>query len=275
MSNSTSARLDPRSLLLQAHPLASHERCEIIATVTSRTGPLVGVDRVLIRAGSVSLLGLARLRRRYGCPAILELPGPGTVGVTHPLTTSEYLVFASAEGFQTVCLQGASDVGALLRARELLHPEIRLGATLANPAALRESFGEICDAADLVLVDQERLERHVGEAALDHAQWALCEAKRRGARCLLAKGLLASLRHSPLPTQMEIDRIGALVGHGSDGFVLGDETAESEHPQAAVELLRSLLSCVLTPAPPLRHAARVAGRPTVQARALSPLAGID
>lgn len=272
MASSAAARFDLRNTLSRLSPPDGERRCEIVATVTRGTGPLVGMDRIRIDAASAPLGALARLRRRYGVPAILDLPGPDTPGVANPLTTSELLVFASAEGFQTVTLSGIAQASALWKARELLHPAIGLGATLRHRAAFGESLGEICDAADVIHVDFECLARRHGTAgALQYAGLATAEAAKRGVRCLLAKGLLPSLQTTLLPSQEEIDRVADFALFGAGGFVLDAETAFGRYGQEAIELLRSVMDCVRRPAVPMKSAARVAGSAMIPARTIASL----
>jgi len=270
MSSSAAARFDSRNSLSRLAPSDGVRRCEIVATVSRSTGPLLGMDRIRIDAASAPLGALARLRRRYGVPATLDLPGPGSQGVVNPLTTSELLVFASAEGFQTVSLSGVTQACTLWKARELLHPGIGLGATLRHLSAFGESLGEICDVADVIHVDFESLARsHGAERALQYAGLALVECAKRDTRCLLAKGLLPSLRTSLIPTQEEIDRVGDFAAFGGDGFVLDEETAYGAHAQESIELVRALVLCVQRPAAPSRAAARVAAGTVLPARTRS------
>jgi len=235
----------------------------IVATVARITGPIQGVDRVRIDAASGSLRDMLRLRGRYRCPAMLDLPGPGTGSVCSPLTTTELLVFASAERFDWVGLRGVRSVDSIVRARRQLHPAVRIAATVHAPSVIEESLETIVESADALVLHAVDLAAVAGPAGmLDLVHAAADEGKRRGRPCFVTGGLLHSSRRDETPEQSEVDQLAAFLSVGVSGFVLDSETTQSMWPQNAIDFLSQLIRSHQSPPKTAPGAARLSSRPT-------------
>lgn len=242
----------------------------ILATVGRETGPLVGIDGIRIDAAVGSLRSMTRLRSRYLCPALLDLPGAGSGPVSSPLTTSEFLVFASAERFDWVSLRGVTRAETTRRARALLHPTIRLAANVSVPALLDESLHEICAAADALILDRSALMQYAGRArAVELLQRACERAAAAGLPCMILGGLSSPAADESLPTQYDVDDCGSLLAAGASHFILDAGTRHGVRSQAAVDALRLVVHSTSSrerqvPTPP--RSARLAGRQTLRPR---------
>jgi pyruvate kinase len=236
----------------------------VIATVGPDTTWLDGVDMVRIDAAHGSLAQLGRLRASYDCPALLDLPGCDTTRRTSLLTTSEFLVFASAEGFSWIGLRGVLGVEEIHRAREALDPSVRVAASVHLPDQLTDQeLGDVASAADALVLPFGHLAAELGvECAVHHVERALVVACRRRRPLLLAGGLLSSMTRSIMPEIEQLERLAAFAQDGCAGFVLTDETSGCPHPQLSVDTLHLVLGPVSCIPEPAGRGATVAGAPT-------------
>lgn len=234
----SSAAFDPAGALSleRRHP-RDGMRPWIVGTVTPRQPRIAGLDLVRIDAARATLRSLAALRDQQEVEVLLDLPGPQTRRGSSPLTTSEFLVFAAAEGFPWVGLRGVGGAAALHRARPFLPAATQLAATISSPRALAEEIDAIADAADAILLDMVGLARRHSGDLRPLFQGAIRAASHRGKRCLLTNGVLPSLLDSSQPAPGEMSRLAGFLEDGGAGFVLVDEILRGEHPTTCVELL--------------------------------------
>jgi len=234
----SSATFDPAgALALQRGRTRAGSRPWVVGTVTPRRPRLAGLDLVRIDAARATLRSLAALRDHQEVPVLLDLPGPRTRRGSSPLTTSEFLVFAAAEGFEWVGLRDVAGAAALHRARPFLPNSTQIAATVSSPRALAEEIDAIVDAADAIHLDLGRLRRLHPEDLRPLLRGAIAAAAQRGKRCLLTHGVLPSMLDSSQPAPGEMSLLAGFLEDGGAGFVLVDEVLRGEHPDTCVELL--------------------------------------
>jgi len=226
-----------------ARPLRC-DRPRILATIEAQTPSLHGIDLVRLDASRGSLQEICRLRARCTQPALLDLPGPGDPTRTSLLTTSEFLIFAAAEGFPWVGLRGVTGEEELLRARELLAPTTRIACT---PGALEEmddpTLSQLAAAADAVVVPYGEMVRRIGpEMTRRHVERAMVLAAGRKRPLLLQGGLLDTMIDSVMPELSQLEELSEFAADGCAGFVLTEETTRSPHPQLCVDTLEMVLA---------------------------------
>jgi pyruvate kinase len=213
----------------------------IIASIDPRTPELEGIDLVRLDAAASTAVEISRLRSRSPYPALLDIPGPRTRRAGSPLTTSEFLVFASVEEFEWINLRGVRKSAEIDQAREFLHPETRVAVTIASAGVLHRSLDEICTVADAVVLSCVDLAKAVGQHHLHEClRVAIARATSRQKPCLLSAGVLPSMRRSAVPRPSELDWLSSLIQDGCRGFVLTEETLHGRNPQVCVDVLQLL-----------------------------------
>lgn len=251
------------AIALQRRRTYDASRPRIIGTVAPGHPTLRGVDMVRIDAARPTLRGLAALRERQDVPVLLDLPGPQTRRGSSPLTTTELLVFAAAEGFEWVGLRGVGSAETIHRARPFLPGSTQLTATICSPKVLRTQLGPICDAADAIHLDLRELERRRDGDLRPLLQSAISAAAQRGKPCFLTNGVLPSMLESAQPGRGEMSRLASFLDDGGAGFVLIDEVVGGDHPQTCVDLLAILTGRGEFAPTPTRRGARLGGRAVV------------
>ncbi len=219
-------------------------RPSIIATVTPTTPQLQGVDLIRLDAAHGSLADFSRVRASYSCPALLDLPGPSNHRRTSLLTTSEFLIYASAESFEWVSLNGVRGTTEIFHARELLLPSIQLACSLPCPDELGDAeFESIIAASDALVLPYGDYLREMGEdRANRQIERALVACARQYRPLLLSGGILSTMMNSRMPKISQLEWISEFAHAGCSGFVLTEETAASPHAQLCIETLGFVLA---------------------------------
>jgi len=251
----------------------------VIATVDNRTPKVRGVDWIRIDGADGTLEAIARRGADRALPVLFDVPGPNTRRRGSLLTTSEYLVFAAAEGYEWVNLRGVSHPDDVIYAREFVPDSVRVSVTLASPRVIRENLGVLCSVSDAILLDRHAL-RHAlgarrGDALLGSA---VRHASDRGTPTLLTSDVLPSMLRNADPSSSDVARLSDLVDDGLCGLVLTREVTNTIDPQSRIDVARLVAQAGRTrgpgtSAPDIRPAARVVGnvsvvRETNAARAL-------
>jgi len=238
--------LDGPGILTSVNPprQSSSFKPSIIATVACGTPILRGADLIRVDASHGTLAEITRTRASYSCPVILDLPGPSSHARTSLLTTSEFLIFASAEGFDWVTLNGVRELRELQHARELLLPSIQIASCVSLPDELGDTQMESIVAASdaLVLPYGELVARSGGDRARQQVGRALVACARRRRPLLLSGGLLSTMVDSRMPEISQLEWIGEFANAGCAGFILAEETAASPHAQLCVDTLEFVLA---------------------------------
>lgn len=236
----------------------------VVATVGLQTPVLKNADWIRIDAAEGTLEALADHRARHALPAMFDIPGPRTRRTGSLLTTSEFLVFAAAEGFEWVNLRGAVDAEDVLYARQFLSRSTRLSVTVSSPAVLLRALPDLCECADAVLFSRSDLRRALGpHAAEDALRAAIQNATLHSTPPLLGSGILPSMLRETQPRPREVEELSALVDTGLRGLVLTRETSHGRDPQGAVDVARLVAEHARQLGPLVRDerpAARVAGQ---------------
>jgi pyruvate kinase len=216
----------------------------IIVTVSSDTPILRGMDLIRLDAAHGTLAEISRTRASYSCPAMLDLPGPSSHARTSLLTTSEFLIFASAEGFDWVTLNGVREIREVQRARELLLPSIQLASAICELDELGDAqLGAIVAASDALVLRYGDLETRLGgDRARQQVGRALVACARQRRPLLLSGGLLSTMVDSRMPEISQLEWIGEFAHAGCAGFILTEETAASPHSQLCVDTLEFVLA---------------------------------
>ena len=211
----------------------------VVATLGPGTGELSGADWIRIDGAQGTLEALADHPSRRHTPTLFDVPGPRTRRSATLLTTTEFLVFAAAEGFEWVNLRGVTHPDEVEQARDFLPPSTRLSVTVGSPYVLQRSLVDLCEVADAVLLARHELRRALGPGRGDETvRGAVRTALRHGAPPLLTSGLLPSLVRSGRPRPSDLHRLESLVEEGLRGLVLTRETTEGPDPQGSVDLTR-------------------------------------
>ncbi len=262
MTQRPAASLDgPGRMAVCEPPRPRHTpRPSIIATVGPRTPILQSVDLIRLDAAHGSLQEICEQRARYDCPAFLDLPGPETHSRTSLLTTTEFCLFASAEGIDWVGLRGVSSLAEVMRAREILDPSIRIAASVSQPQAISDAEWEaVATASDAIILPFEQLRTTLGfDSTLQHVERALVIAAKRQRPLLLRGGLLTTMLDSVMPEIDQLEMLSSLAQAGCAGFILTDETTGCDHPQLCVETLQMVLGPLVVRPPREYGVARVA-----------------
>lgn len=239
----------------------------VVATVGPQTPELKNVDWIRIDAAQGTLDAFAGRRSHQTSPVMFDIPGPRTRRTGSLLTTSEFLVFAAAEGFEWVNLRGVVDADDVLHARQFLAPSTRLSVTVASPAVLLRSLPDLCETADAVIFARAELRRALGpHTAEDALRAAIHTAALHAAPPLLGSGILPSMLREAQPLPREVEELSELVDTGLRGLVLTRETTHGPDPQGAVDVARLVAEHARQASPALRDvrpAARVAGQMSV------------
>lgn len=236
----------------------------LVASVGPATSPLQRIDMIRLDAAALTLPAISALRERHACPTLLDLPGPRTRRELSPLTTTELLVYASAERIEWVNLRDADSPARVESARSLLPPSTRVSVSVHSPRVIHGSLGEIASRADAIIFDGRDLARAVGSDNLrEHLRCGLLAVEARDRPCLVAGNLLTSMQRTLSPSTRQLDRLWTHLEDGVSGFVLEQETLRGDNPQSCVDILR--LMAAETPAlpPQNRGGARLGGRTTL------------
>lgn len=253
----------------------------VVATVDNRTPGLRGVDWIRIDGAEGTLQAIARRSAGRSLPVLFDVPGPQTRRRGSLLTTSEFLVFAAAEGFEWVNLRGVVHPDDVTYAREFLPSSVRLSVTLASARAVRESMGALCSVADAVLLDRRALRNSLGTRRGDALlASAVRHASDRGTPTLLATDVLPSMLDSSEPSGKDVARLSDLVSDGLCGLVLTREVTATDDPQSRIDVARLVAQHGRVTGPgtgvaDVRPAARVAGSISVVHDEMRPKAAIS
>ena len=258
----------PSPAALGIAPPRSGRSVLVVATVGPQTPELKNVDWIRIDAAQGTLDAFADRRSHPSSPVMFDIPGPRTRRTGSLLTTSEFLVFAAAEGFEWVNLRGVNDPEEVLHARQFLPPSTRLSVTISSPAVLLRALPDLCEAADAVLLARAELRRALGPHTADDAlRAAIHTAALHAAPPLLGSGILTSMTHAMQPDAREVEELSALVDDGVRGLVLMRETTHGRDPQGAVDVARLVAEHARQAGPALggeqRPSARVGGQMSV------------
>lgn len=240
------ARLDGPGILATVKPPRESGgfKPSIIATVSCSTPALRGVDLIRLDAAHGTLAEITRTRASYSCPAMLDLPGPTSTARTSLLTTSEFLIFAAAEGFDWVTLNGVRELREIQHARELLLPSIQIASSTSAPEELGDTqFESIVAASDALVLSYGQLVARIGgDRARQQVGRALVACARQARPLLLSGGLLSTMVDSRMPEISQLEWLGEFANAGCAGFVLTEETAASPHAQLCVDTLEFVLA---------------------------------
>jgi hypothetical protein len=239
----------------------------VVATVGPQTPTIENADWIRIDGACGTLEALSDHRRRHASPVLFDVPGPRTRRSGTLLTTSEFLVFAAAEGFEWVNLRGVTRGEDVERARDFLPPSTRLSVTVSSPSVLLRGLTSLCDHADAVLFARAELRRALGPyTAEDALRAAIHTAILHAAPPLISAGILPSMVRQRQPEPAEVAQLTDLVEAGVRGLVLTRETTHGPDPQGAVDVARLVAEHARQNATSTRDArpsARLAGRMSV------------
>jgi hypothetical protein len=211
----------------------------VIASVDSLTPQLQGVDWIRIDGAAGTLEAINRPRQGHHHPVLFDVPGPRTRRRGSLLTTSEFLVFAAAEGFEWVNLRGVHHPVDVQRAREFLPSSVRLSVTVNSALVLQGEIEGLYQTADAILLDRETLKHGLGSRRADQLlSDTVRSATAHGTPTLLTSGVLPSMLQQPRPSAFDVGRLTELVEDGLCGLVLDREITETEDPQSCIDVAR-------------------------------------
>ena len=251
----------------------------VVATVDNRTPAFRGVDWIRIDGADGTLEAIARRSAGREVPVLFDVPGPDTRRRGSLLTTSEFLVFAAAEGFEWVNLRGVIHPDDVVYAREFLPAAVRLSVTLDSPRSVREHLGALCGVTDAVLLDRRGLRNAIGSRRGDALlASAVRHANDRGTPTVLASDVLPSMLRASEPSHRDVARLSDLVDDGLRGMILTREVTNTLDPQSRVDVARLVAQAGGHEGPAVREirpAARVVGSMSVVGSGESPRTAVS
>lgn len=249
-------------------PLPRTSPVLVVATIDSRTPAVHGMDWIRIDGADGTLEAMGRHGSPRTAPVLFDVPGPDTRRRGSLLTTSEFLIFAAAEGFEWVNLRGVVHPDDVVYAREFLPRSVRLSVTLDGPRGVREHLGALCGVTDAILLDRHALRHAIGSRRGDAlVASAVRHAADRGTPTLLASDVLPSMLHGAEPSDRDVTRLSDLIDDGLRGMVLTREITNTLDPQGRIDVARLVAEHGRGPsngaAVEIRPAARVVGSMSV------------
>lgn len=214
----------------------------VIATVSPRSGILVGADWIRID-GILPPVEAAALRTRHEpCNALIDIPGAHSPRSRSTLTTTESLVFAASAEFGWINLGDVEDPVELERARFFVGDRTRLSCTVGDPRVLQRHLDDLCTLGDALILDLRELGQKLPPTYLEvllHA--VLVRTTEHETPTLLIPGLAPQEARNPRGAAAALGPVGNLLGAGARGLVLTRETEFNPEAQSAVDLARELI----------------------------------
>lgn len=141
-------------------------------------------------------------------------------------------------------VRGSADVLALKLFLDELGHAPPVVARIDNAEAL-QNVAAILQVADAVLISRGKLAAEVPPEEVPIIQQELIRAARAARRpVIVATQMLESMIRNPEPTRAEVSDIASAAMAGVDAVMLSDETAQGQHPVAAVEAMDRALRLV-------------------------------
>lgn len=147
-----------------------------------------------------------------------------------------------------VCLAGAAGPEIVKEARRIVgRKRMEVWARIETAEGIAAA-GAIVKAADGIVIGRGGLAAETSLVEMPGHQSRLARlARKAGKKCIVASGILESLRWSASPTHAEIRDIAASLREGADGFLLGSETSVGRNPALAVQVLREAAGMPVNP----------------------------
>jgi pyruvate kinase len=140
-----------------------------------------------------------------------------------------------------VCLSFVSGADEVREARKIVKKKGGHEPAIWAKVETEEAIGnasQIVKAADGIVIGRGDLAAETSRYKVAEHQRKLTRLAKKGEKtCILATGILESLRRSTNPTFAELRDIDTSLREGVDGFLLTSETSIGRHPHLAVEVL--------------------------------------
>ncbi|MEM9837963.1 MAG: pyruvate kinase [Pseudomonadota bacterium] len=155
------------------------------------------------------------------------------------------LAFALEQGTDYVALSFVQTAEDLREARRLIGDNpARLIAKIEKPGAMAE-LQEIVQETDCLMVARGDLGVELPLEAVPRAQRKIIRlARSAGKPVIVATQMLESMIESPTPTRAEASDTAAAAYLGADCVMLSAETAVGRHPEAAIAIMKRILTAV-------------------------------
>ncbi len=231
---------DDFAALSTAHRLAAKDASLVFEIMDNRADREGWIETEVLRGGV--------LRTEKG----LNAPGMRRDS-TLTRKDAKDLAFGIGLKVDAVCLSFVSGAAEIKQAREIIEkkgghvPEVWAKIETAEGV---ENAAEIVGEADGIVIGR-------GDLAAETSRYEVAGHQRRLTRmasrskksCLVATGILESLRRSSNPTFAELRDIHTAVLEGATGFILTSETSVGRNPDLAVTILREAALAARSPKP--------------------------